>query len=157
VRGLGPRKVELFELAGLDQLGYLVGQALAYARQFGQIIALLDPVGQRIPEVTDGTGAVAIGTDAVRIAPLDLEEVGDAIEGCRDAGVVQYAPPWTLKCATSVPLVSPARGLVSNRSSRSGRFVFSVSRARKTCLCLGIGLASFFEARTYGRALRPRK
>jgi hypothetical protein len=53
---------------------------------------LLDPPPQRYRHRLDRADGVAIGPDAEGVGVLDLEDVGDLLEGTGDFGVVHGAP-----------------------------------------------------------------
>ena len=78
---LGQEFFEHRQRAGLDQRGHLFREVLADPLDIRQrAVRIADNVGGRLGQVVDRTGGVAIGPDAERVGPLELQQVGDLLE-----------------------------------------------------------------------------
>ena len=89
---LRPQLLEHRDRAGVEQLADLLGQVLADAFDVGQVAVRIGrDVGERLGQVADPPRRVAIGPHAKRIGVLELEQVGDFVEGGGDVAVVHAA------------------------------------------------------------------
>ena len=61
----------------------LARQILSYAWQVLDLVQVLGQIGQRLRMVTDHAGCVAVRSNAERVGPLDLQEVGYFFEDLR--------------------------------------------------------------------------
>ncbi len=75
-------------MSGADDLGDLAGEIATDAGQAGQVVAALHQHARLLRQVTHDARGIAIGTDAKRVRPLDLQQVGDLFEYSGDVGVV---------------------------------------------------------------------
>jgi hypothetical protein len=72
----------------LYKLGDLAGEVGADTGQLGQVLARLQHLGGAAREVLDGTRRPAVGPHPERVGPLDLEQIGEVVEGRRDLRIV---------------------------------------------------------------------
>ena len=78
--------------AGFEQLFDFLGQVFADAVDVGEVrVRIGGHVGQRLGEIGDPPGRVAIGAHAKRVGVLELEQVGDFVESGGDVAVVHAA------------------------------------------------------------------
>ncbi len=75
---LGQQFLEHGQRAGRDQRGDFFGQVLADPLEpIERLLGISHDVGDRLGQVVDGPGGVAIGADPERVRPLKLQQVGD--------------------------------------------------------------------------------
>ncbi len=73
----------LLELAGVADLGEVVGHALADAGDLKKSFLIADEIRHLISEPVDGFGSVAVGADTERVLRVDLHEIGGFVkQGC---------------------------------------------------------------------------
>ena len=77
----------------VDDLADLAGEVGADAGQPGQVVAAFHQHARLLRQVAQDARGIAIGADAERIGPLDLQQVGDLFEDDHDVGVMHRHTP----------------------------------------------------------------
>ena len=71
----------------------------------GMSVSAVPPLTRRLhvgAQLADRASGVAIGAHAERVRALDVEQVGDLVEDCRDSGVYDWhawLSPWVMFAA----------------------------------------------------------
>ena len=73
--------------SGSDDLLDLAGEVRTYARQIGQVLALLHHLLETSRPITEGACRHPIGPHAERIGPFDLQQIGQLVKFCRHVGI----------------------------------------------------------------------
>ena len=77
----------------------LARQILSYAGQVLDLVRVSGQIGQRLRMVTDHAGCVAVRSNAERVGPLDLQEVGYLIEDLRYLRILHNYSNFGLRIA----------------------------------------------------------
>ncbi len=95
LRDLRQQRLQLRKPTGSYEGHTLLGHRLPDSVDVGQLIRVLfDHLGHRLRHVADGTRAVAVGAHAKRVGALELQQVGQFIQGCGDLGIAQHRATW---------------------------------------------------------------